>query len=79
MEKKQSAVDWLVEQVNSSEYQKAFGQTYISIEIIEQAKEMEKEQMFDFAKAFYRYASGPDSGAVYDEDIQRFCDKYWTK
>ena len=69
MEKKQTAVDWLqayLPDVNQPEY-------------FRRAKEMEKLQMFDFAKAFYRYASGPDSGAVYDEDIQRFCDKYWNK
>lgn len=45
MEKKQTAVEWLIEQVNSEEYQKAFGQTYVSVELIEQAKEMEKKQM----------------------------------
>lgn len=45
MEKKQTAVEWLIEQVNSEEYQKAFGQTYVSVELIERAKEMEKEQM----------------------------------
>ena len=42
-----TAVDWLVEQVNSDQYQRAFGQTYISIELIEQAKAMEKEQIED--------------------------------
>ena len=42
---KQTAVEWLIEQVHSDEYQKAFGQTYISIDIVEQAKAMEKEQM----------------------------------
>ena len=42
---KQTAVEWLIEQVNSDEYQKAFGQTYISILILEQAKAMEKEQI----------------------------------
>lgn len=40
----QSSVEWLVEQVNSDHYQKAFGKTYISIELIEQAKQMEKQQ-----------------------------------
>ena len=44
---KQSAVEWLIEQVNSDEYQKAFGQTYISIALLEQALEMEKEQIMD--------------------------------
>lgn len=50
MNKKQTAVDWLIEQVNSEQYQKAFGQTYISIAIIEQAKAMEKEVMLDFGE-----------------------------
>ena len=42
---KQTAVEWLIAQVNSEQYQIAFGQTYISIDLIEQAKQMEKEQM----------------------------------
>jgi len=42
---KVTAVAWLIEQVYSDEYQKAFGQTYISIYLIEQAKAMEKEQI----------------------------------
>ncbi len=45
--KKQTAVEWLVQYIHSEEYQKAFGQTYISIELVEQAKEMEKEQIVD--------------------------------
>ena len=42
-----TAVEWLIEQVNSEQYQTAFGQTYISIDLIEQAKQMEKEQIED--------------------------------
>ena len=42
---RQTAVEWLINQVHSDEYQNAFGQTYISIHIVEQAKAMEKEQM----------------------------------
>ena len=48
----QTAVEWLITQVNSEQYQIAFGQTYISIDLIEQAKQMEKEQIinaFDIA------------------------------
>lgn len=48
--KRQTAVEWLVQYINSEQYQKAFGQTYISIELVEQAKAMEKEQMLSFAK-----------------------------
>jgi|APFre7841882793_1041355.scaffolds.fasta_scaffold91989_1 hypothetical protein len=45
--KKQTAIEWLVQYIHSEEYQKAFGQTYISIELVEQAKAMEKEQIVD--------------------------------
>ena len=41
----QTAIEWLIQQVNSEQYQIAFGQTYISIDLIKQAKQMEKEQM----------------------------------
>jgi hypothetical protein len=44
---KQTAVEWLVQYIHSEEYQKAFGQTYISIELVDQAKAMEKEQIVD--------------------------------
>jgi len=44
---KQTAIEWLVEFINSDQYQKAFGQTYISVALVEQAKAMEKEQMFE--------------------------------
>jgi mannitol-1-phosphate/altronate dehydrogenase len=47
---KQTAVEWLVKYIHSEQYQKAFGQTYISIELVEQAKAMEKEQITAFAK-----------------------------
>lgn len=42
-----TAVEWLIEQVNSEQYQIAFGQTYISIDLIEQAKQMEKDQIIE--------------------------------
>jgi len=47
MPTKMTAVEWLVQYIHSEEYQKAFGQTYISIELVEQAKAMEKEQIID--------------------------------
>ncbi len=61
----QTAVEWLIEQVNSEQYQIAFGQTYISIDLIEQAKQMEKEQLVkawddgDYAY-FYSKETGRD-------------------
>jgi len=45
--KKQTAVEWLMEQVHSDEYTQAFGQTYISIVLVDQALAMEKEQIID--------------------------------
>jgi hypothetical protein len=45
--KKQTAVEWLMDQVHSDEYTKAFGQTYISIVLVDQALTMEKEQIID--------------------------------
>ena len=47
METKQTAVEWLINKINSDNYQKAFGQTYISVELIEQAKQIEKEQIIN--------------------------------
>jgi len=49
----QTAVEWLIEQVNSEQYQIAFGQTYICIDLIEQAKQMEKEQIMKAYNAYY--------------------------
>jgi hypothetical protein len=43
--KKQTAVEWLVEQIHSEEYTHAFGKTYISVLFVEQAIAMEKEQI----------------------------------
>ena len=51
MDKKQTAVEWLINQVNSENYQNAFGQTYISVALIKEAKQMEKEQITD---AYYQ-------------------------
>jgi hypothetical protein len=51
METTQTAVDWLISQVNSEQYQIAFGQTYISIDLIEQAKHME---MMQIVKAYHK-------------------------
>jgi hypothetical protein len=42
-----TAVEWLIKQVHSDNYTNAFGKTYISIELIEQAKAMEKEQIVE--------------------------------
>ena len=70
MSKKQTAVDWLIEQVNSEQYQKAFGQTYISIAIIEQAKAMEKEQIVDTVDCFASEWELYDGEQYYNETFK---------
>ena len=43
---KQTAIEWLVEQVNSD----CLNSTFIRPELIRKAKAMEREQMIDFAQ-----------------------------
>lgn len=43
---KQTAIEWLVKQVNSD----CLNSTFIRQDLIEQAKEMEKEVMLDFGE-----------------------------
>lgn len=47
MEKQVSVVEWLVEQIHSEQYQIAFGQTYLSVELVEQANKMFEDQIKD--------------------------------
>jgi hypothetical protein len=47
--KQQTAVEWLVEQMEKDSYQILFGKLNASIETIEQAKAMEKEQIIKAA------------------------------
>ena len=56
--KKQTAVEWLIEQIHSEEYSKAFGTTYLSIVITEQAQKMEKEQIINAYDAGTFYLEG---------------------
>jgi hypothetical protein len=73
----QTAVEWLIEQVNSEQYQIAFGQTYISIDLIEQAKQMEKEQL---VKAWddgdYAYFYSKETGRDFDNGEQYYNETY---
>ena len=46
MEKKQTAVEWLVEQIKSDQNQKALSASEW-MQVIEQAKQIEKEQIID--------------------------------
>ena len=53
---KQTAVEWLVEQMKKDSYQILFGKLNASIETIEQAKAMEKEQIIN------AYGDGQENG-----------------
>ena len=57
--KKQTAIEWLVQYIHSEQYQKAFGQTYISIELVNQAIAMEKDQILE---AYREGRTDQDSG-----------------
>ena len=60
----QTAVDWLVEQYANENY---------GIEVYEQAKQMEKEQMIEFAEFV---ASHPDKNRNYLGDMLHAKSKY---
>lgn len=47
MDKKQTAVEWLVEQIKSDQNQKSLSASEW-MQVINQAKQMEKEQSFEF-------------------------------
>jgi predicted Mrr-cat superfamily restriction endonuclease len=57
----QTAVEWLVKELKNDSYQIIFGKTFASIETIEQAKAMEKEQIMQ------SYSDGVFDGAIRDE------------
>jgi hypothetical protein len=77
MKNKQTAVEWLVQYVHSEQYQKAFGQTYISIELLEQAKAIEKEQMFSYTKQ--RQIIGEYSMKFFTEDFEQYYNETYEK
>lgn len=60
----QTAVDWLVEQYANENY---------GIEVYEQAKQMEKEQMVKFAEFVSRY---PDKNKNYQGEMLHAKSKY---
>jgi hypothetical protein len=50
MEKKQTAVEWLVEEIHKNGEEIHRNGNWIPTHMIEQAKQMEKEQMIEFIK-----------------------------
>lgn len=69
---KQTAVEWLEQQLNPD---LKTMQGHIMQDLFEQAKEMEKLQMLEFARAFWYYAYGADAPPVYNEDVEKFYNK----
>jgi hypothetical protein len=69
--KNQTALQWLIEQVHSDEYTHAFGRTYISIYLIEQAIEMEKEQII------YAFGQGSLFDPVFPDQFHYRADDYY--
>ena len=75
-----TAIDWLIEQVNSENYQRAFGQTYISVELIEQAKQMEKEQIMNAHDAgACNYQGGEHNFHFFQENDHYYHEVYFVK
>lgn len=65
MDKKQSAVEWLVNQVNSD----CLNSTFIHPKLIEQAKAMEKQQIIDANNIGY---------SACKRDIDETSEQYYT-
>jgi hypothetical protein len=62
MEIKQTAVDWLVEQFEKD--------GYLDIQRIQQAKEMEKEQMFEYINK--NYVIGEKTLKFFQESFEKY-------
>lgn len=75
MEKKQTAVEWYHDKwINFQD-----GKLETVLSRFEQAKQMEKEQMFEFARGFWYYGNGSDAPPVYPEDIEKYYNKTYKK
>ena len=75
---KQTAVEWLeaylLPQVSNNPIERDRYK-----ELINRAKQMEKEQMFEFARGFWYYANGGDAPPVYLEDVEKYYNKTYKK
>jgi hypothetical protein len=70
MENKETAVEWLWKLVLDKEFY---------IKDFEQAKQMEKQQMIEFAKGFWYYGNGADAPPCYNEDVEKYYNKTYKK
>jgi len=76
METKQTAVNWLTEQIKSDQKQKALS-TSEWMQVIDQAKQMEKEQMFDYIKK--NYVNGEHSLKFHKEEFEQYYNETYGK
>jgi hypothetical protein len=85
MEKKQTAVEWLYNTIDTHLVDFLDGDISLndlSVKMLEaklEALAMEKQHLFEFAKGFWYWGSGPDGGYVYDEDIEKYYKKKYEK
>ena len=75
MEKKQTAVDWLLQRFESGDMYNVEDVQFIK----HQAKEMEKQQMIEFAKGFWYWGNGSDAPPCYNEDVEKYYNKVYNK
>jgi len=66
MENKQTAVEWLVDWMDKNQY--FIGNDLI--QAVEQAKQMEKDQMFDYIKE--NYVIGENSLKFHQEEFEKY-------
>ena len=67
-----TAVEWLIEQIKSDQYQKALSLSEW-IKVFEQAKAIEKEQIID---AFW---NGDNTDCISEQNAKEFTEKYYNE
>lgn len=75
METKKTAVEWFALELEKH---------YINIDILntvayQQAMQMQKQQMIEFAKGFWYYGNGADAPPCYNEDVEKYYNKTHKK
>ena len=71
MESKQTAIEWLVEKIEQANPSFKFDA------LIRQAKEMEKEQMFEYIKNIY--VIGENSSKFHQEEFEKYYNETFNK
>ena len=76
MDKKQTAVEWLVEQIKSDQNQKSLSASEW-MQVINQAKQMEKEQMQKLIIWMYKVSA--DQPMRFETDIDDIVEQYYNE